>query len=603
MKHRSLYIIMSLLLVLSVCSVPAFATEGLPLGQPLDDFSVTCISGETFTLSEALAEKDLVLINLWATWCGPCQAEFPYLEEAYEQYQDRVEVIALSVEPEDTEEALTAFAEEYGLTFPIANEGGLGLADTFVTEGIPTTLAVDRFGNVAFLEVGSQSSAGAFTRVFDYFLSEDYTETKVLDGTPAATPDVPNPEPEEIAAALGAGDSGIVFRFADNAGYWPMVPAEKDGRTVLVNSNAGVEETSAALYADITAAEGDVLAFDIACSTLPVWNALVVSVDGKNVKAFSGEREFAGWAIPLEEGEHEIAFLYEPWDYPADDEDSVWLADMRVLSGQEAEDALAALPVYPSGEEFGITIRNEDAREIVWDDEYAGYLKDMYGADRSYLIPGGEATAEAVITADMDAESAFFYCDYDVFSEPVLLTDALTEDSAYLLTTPVDDYEETGFPYTGLYVYRMLQTEGPEDWCGALLFRDEENLDAFIADAAEYDGIELTWHYADEEGAPAAEPEADPAGEPEAAADSVTYEVTFTDQNGDPVPGCVINFCTDESCQPVRSDENGLAVFTGEPYAYHLQVIKVPEGYDFDTTQEFTADETGGEIGFTVPKQ
>ena len=77
----------------------------------------------------------------------------------------------------------------------------------------------------------------------------------------------------------------------------------------------------------------------------------------------------------------------------------------------------------------------------------------------------------------------------------------------------------------------------------------------------------------------------------------------FVDQNDAPVPGCIINFCTDEACVPTVADENGVAVFEGAPYAYHLQVIKVPEGYEFDTKQEFYAEPEGGELTFVVTKK
>ena len=81
------------------------------------------------------------------------------------------------------------------------------------------------------------------------------------------------------------------------------------------------------------------------------------------------------------------------------------------------------------------------------------------------------------------------------------------------------------------------------------------------------------------------------------------YTVRFVDQDGAPVPGCIVNFCTDETCTPVIADENGVAAFTGAPYAYHLQVIRVPNGYKFDTAQEFYAEENGGEMIFTVTKE
>ena len=61
-------------------------------GQIFPDFSVNTIRGSAFSLSESLETHDLVLINFWATWCGPCCMEFPFLEEAWEQYSDCVDV-------------------------------------------------------------------------------------------------------------------------------------------------------------------------------------------------------------------------------------------------------------------------------------------------------------------------------------------------------------------------------------------------------------------------------------------------------------------------------------------------------------------------------
>ena len=99
----SIFMMLGLLLGFAVCAAEEEAE--FPFGQPFEDFTVETIDGGSFTLSEALKDKDLVLINLWATWCGPCRMEFPYMQQAYEQYSDRIAIIALSVEPEDTVEA------------------------------------------------------------------------------------------------------------------------------------------------------------------------------------------------------------------------------------------------------------------------------------------------------------------------------------------------------------------------------------------------------------------------------------------------------------------------------------------------------------------
>ena len=141
--------------------------------ERLPDFTVRTVDGGTFTLSEALKDHELVLINLFATWCGPCAMEFPYLQEAWSQNEDRVAVIALSVESEDTEEVLRAYAEERELTFPIGREEGTDLR-RFVTEGIPTTVLVDRTGKVAAVEIGAKTSTGEFLKLFDGFSGEDY---------------------------------------------------------------------------------------------------------------------------------------------------------------------------------------------------------------------------------------------------------------------------------------------------------------------------------------------------------------------------------------------------------------------------------------------
>lgn len=84
----------------------------------MPDFTFTDINGVSHTLSETLKEKEMVLINLWATWCGPCESEFPFLEEAYEQYKDKVEVFALSIDENDDDAKLTEYVASHGLTFP-----------------------------------------------------------------------------------------------------------------------------------------------------------------------------------------------------------------------------------------------------------------------------------------------------------------------------------------------------------------------------------------------------------------------------------------------------------------------------------------------------
>ena len=160
-----------LVLVFTLAVSGAHADPEAMYGKTFPDFSVKTIDGETFTLSESLKTHDLVVINFWATWCGPCCMEFPYLQEAWEKYADRVDVIAMSVERTDTEKVLKSFAKEYGLTFPIGRDEKK-LLDKMHGDAIPTTLIVDRDGKVVSVEIGAKMSVEEFTDLFDSLLNE-----------------------------------------------------------------------------------------------------------------------------------------------------------------------------------------------------------------------------------------------------------------------------------------------------------------------------------------------------------------------------------------------------------------------------------------------
>lgn len=173
---KTVSILLLLALSLTLACIPAMSENNVHTSSDvivLDDFTVKTIDGADFTLSEALKDHELVLINLWATWCPPCRAEFPFLQEAWSKSSDTVSVIALSVEPTDTEAALKDFAEEMGLSFPVASVGTTGLG-RFVTEGIPTTVLVDHTGKVAAVEIGAMQSTQEFLDLFDSYTGDKY---------------------------------------------------------------------------------------------------------------------------------------------------------------------------------------------------------------------------------------------------------------------------------------------------------------------------------------------------------------------------------------------------------------------------------------------
>lgn len=177
---KALSIMLALLLVLSAAPA-ALADAASFLGQDMRDFSVTTLDGSVFTLSEALKEKELVFINLWASWCQPCRMEFPFMQKAYQEYKDRVALIAISVERSDTMDVIAAFAQENGVTgLPFARDEN-DLLNTLQIKYFPTSFAVDRFGKVVYVGFGALLDPTLFTNLFDEFLGDGYTETKVRE--------------------------------------------------------------------------------------------------------------------------------------------------------------------------------------------------------------------------------------------------------------------------------------------------------------------------------------------------------------------------------------------------------------------------------------
>lgn len=85
------------------------------------DFTVETTQGQ-WTLSEALARRDLVFVVIWSEICRWCKVEFPFVVQAYRDYGDKVEFLALTIGAEDTFETAERIAEEYGLPFAVGKD-------------------------------------------------------------------------------------------------------------------------------------------------------------------------------------------------------------------------------------------------------------------------------------------------------------------------------------------------------------------------------------------------------------------------------------------------------------------------------------------------
>lgn len=157
-----LAIVAALAAAISACSVvrgDAGPTTAAPVGNKAGmrapDFTLTEVTtGEEVSLSDFQGQP--VLINFWATWCGPCRLEMPHLQEAYEAHQDRgFIVLAVDAKNDAGLQAVLDFVDELDLTFPVVKDAtGVVETDKYNIVGYPTSVFVDRHGVISYVHRG-----------------------------------------------------------------------------------------------------------------------------------------------------------------------------------------------------------------------------------------------------------------------------------------------------------------------------------------------------------------------------------------------------------------------------------------------------------------
>lgn len=122
------------------------------VGAPAPDFELTDLDGNVVRLSDYRGKA--VLVNFWATWCGPCKAEMPLLQDRYTTLRNSGLVI-LAVNIGEDEALVRPYVEDLGLDFAIVLDPELAVNDEYRVLGYPTTITVDRDGNVVDVHVGA----------------------------------------------------------------------------------------------------------------------------------------------------------------------------------------------------------------------------------------------------------------------------------------------------------------------------------------------------------------------------------------------------------------------------------------------------------------
>lgn len=126
----------------------------LVAGDVAPAYAAVDLAGDTVSLAGLRGE--VVVLNLWATWCHPCREEMPALQALHEAFHDRgLHVLGVSIDGRASAELIPGFLEEVGVTFPILRDPEERVVRTFTTMGVPETFLIGRDGVLLHRWIGA----------------------------------------------------------------------------------------------------------------------------------------------------------------------------------------------------------------------------------------------------------------------------------------------------------------------------------------------------------------------------------------------------------------------------------------------------------------
>ena len=131
-----------------------FSTVPVEVNFPAPDLALQDLAGKNVSLANY--RGNVVLVNLWATWCPPCKEEMPTLKTFYEKYKDNGFVL-IAVNQEEPREIVALFVDEFKLKFPVWLDLDYLAQREFNTMNLPSSYVIDRKGTVRLMWVGGIS--------------------------------------------------------------------------------------------------------------------------------------------------------------------------------------------------------------------------------------------------------------------------------------------------------------------------------------------------------------------------------------------------------------------------------------------------------------
>lgn len=138
-----------LFLILSVFL--AGGAQAAEVSGPAQDFTLKARSGKNIKLSELRGQ--VVMINFWASWCGPCRQEMPLLDDLYKQYKDYGFTL-LGINVDENRDAAQKLLSQVPVTFTILFDPTSSVTELYKVDAMPSTILIDRDGNMRYLHRG-----------------------------------------------------------------------------------------------------------------------------------------------------------------------------------------------------------------------------------------------------------------------------------------------------------------------------------------------------------------------------------------------------------------------------------------------------------------
>lgn len=151
-KFLKLFNILALLILFSVS-----ATAQVKEGENAPNFTLKNLDGKEISLNQFRGKH--VLINFWATWCGPCKIEMPSLEALYERFKDRNFVLLAISNDMFGANIVKPFVKAHNINFPVLLDQRLKVSNTFGVVSLPTTFMIDPQGKIIGALFGAEDWA------------------------------------------------------------------------------------------------------------------------------------------------------------------------------------------------------------------------------------------------------------------------------------------------------------------------------------------------------------------------------------------------------------------------------------------------------------